>query len=221
MLPSPMDWPDMLLRLGAAFLLGALIGFERERHQRPAGLRTHILVALASALFAMISIRAAGDSYDPGRIAAQVVAGIGFLGAGTIMRHGSVVRGLTTAASLWMAAALGLACGFGWYLAALTGAVLAFMALTLVKYAEDWVPRANKPLQLLVVALPGKDPLPGVLAVLHSLRANLDRIKFGSESREEGQHLVLYLRHTPLADPQVISAAVAAVEGVAEVGPGQ
>ncbi|MEN6304186.1 MAG: MgtC/SapB family protein [Armatimonadia bacterium] len=219
--PIPMDWHDILARLGAAFLLGAIIGLERERHQRPAGLRTHILVALASALFAITSIMTAGENYDPGRIAAQVVAGIGFLGAGTIMRHGSVVRGLTTAASLWMAAALGLAAGFAWYVPALLAAVLAFVALTAVKYVEDHLPQSAKPLQLLVVAEPAKDPLPAVLTALQRIGAKLDRIKFGEETPDEGLHYVLYLQPSPTITLQTVCAAMTTVEGVAEVGPCQ
>jgi len=98
-------------------LLGGVIGFERDVHGRAAGLRTHMLVSVGSALFTLISINLAtelGRTGDPGRIAAQIVSGIGFLGAGTILKSGFNVRGLTTAACMWLVAAVGMACAVGW-----------------------------------------------------------------------------------------------------------
>lgn len=112
-MPDTLSIVDMTLRMLLAVVVGGLVGYERETHGRPAGLRTHILVCLGSALFTITSIQMAGIRYDPGRIAAQIVSGIGFLGAGTIIRQGSVVRGLTTAASLWTVAAIGIAVGIG------------------------------------------------------------------------------------------------------------
>ena len=117
---------DIVLRLGLATLLGALVGLERERLERAAGLRTHAIVALASALMMLVStygfngVLGPGQfvAFDPSRIAAQVVSGIGFLGAGVIIFRKSVVRGLTTAASVWAVAGLGLAPGGGLFTAA-------------------------------------------------------------------------------------------------------
>src|SRR5690348_13480184 len=104
-----MSFLDMLLRLGTATLMGGLVGVEREQRDRPAGLRTHLLVCLGSTLITIVSIEMGGTHYDPARIAAQIVSGIGFLGAGTIFRSGSVVRGLTTAAGLWVVSGIGMA----------------------------------------------------------------------------------------------------------------
>ncbi len=101
----------LVLRLLLAGALGGLIGYEREAHGRPAGLRTHILVCIGAAMFTIISGAYSGEHSDPSRIASQIVTGIGFLGAGTIIRQGSIVRGLTTAASLWTTAAIGMAVG--------------------------------------------------------------------------------------------------------------
>ncbi len=112
-----------------ASLLGAAIGFEREVHAHPAGMRTHLLVSLGSAAFTVLGIFffAAGTGTDPSRIAAQVVSGIGFLGAGAILKYGSTVRGLTTAASLWATAAVGMAAGAGaWVAAVVTSALIIF-----------------------------------------------------------------------------------------------
>jgi putative Mg2+ transporter-C (MgtC) family protein len=126
---------DVSLRLLVAAVLGASIGFEREIHGHPAGMRTHLLVSLGSAAFSVLSIfffvspAAPNGSLptDPSRIAAQVVTGIGFLGAGAILKYGSSVRGLTTAASLWATAAVGMAAGAGaWLVAAVTTVVIVF-----------------------------------------------------------------------------------------------
>jgi putative Mg2+ transporter-C (MgtC) family protein len=131
-----LGWDDVLVRLAVAAGLAGIIGLERELREREAGLRTHMLVSLGAALFTLVSAYGFEDFLnsgsqvvrtDPTRIAAQIVTGVGFLGAGAIIRHGMSVRGLTTAATLWVAAAIGMSAGAGYY----SGAVLA-TALTLV-----------------------------------------------------------------------------------------
>ena len=128
----------MMGRVVLAFILGGLLGFERERAHRPAGLRTHMLVAGGAACFTIASIFGFGAErgiVDTSRVAAQVVTGVGFLGAGTIFRTESTVRGLTTAASIWMVAALGLLVGAGMYPLAVFVAILAWAALYLLRGA--------------------------------------------------------------------------------------
>lgn len=218
--PFSASWHDLLLRLGVAFLVGALIGLERERHQRPAGLRTHILVSMASALFAMVSILAAGASNDPGRIAAQVVTGIGFLGAGTIMRHGSTIRGLTTAASLWMAAALGLAAGFGWYQGAAATALLAFLVLTVMKLVEDYLPRLDPNLKLLIHGKPGVEALPEVLRVIRGLGGTVTNIEFGDETLSEGMVYNIAVLPPHGMTPSVLIQALEGLDCIQHAGPG-
>ena len=126
---------QVVWRLFLAAALGGVIGFEREKHnKRMAGFRTHILVSIGSALIMLVSIHlfeiyAGKAPVDPARIAAGVVTGIGFLGAGTIIRSGESVRGLTTAASLWTVSGIGLAIGCGFYIAGLATAIIAFAAL--------------------------------------------------------------------------------------------
>ncbi|MGE5381154.1 MAG: MgtC/SapB family protein [Methylocystaceae bacterium] len=137
-----MSIAEIILRLALACLLGALIGLERESLNRPAGLRTYTLVCVGSALAMIVSL----DMYyqyhntvnaDPGRIAAQVVSGIGFLGAGTIMREGATVRGLTTAAGLWVVACVGLAAGAGLYLPAIiTTALVLFVLIYFFRFEQ-------------------------------------------------------------------------------------
>lgn len=120
---------QMFLRLLVAMILGALVGYERERAGKPAGVRTHGMVSLGAALFAVISIHGFANTGDPARIAAQIVTGIGFLGAGAILHERNSVHGLTTAASLWVTAAIGLAVGVGMVVMSLATAVLVFLLL--------------------------------------------------------------------------------------------
>jgi putative Mg2+ transporter-C (MgtC) family protein len=133
-----LTWAEILLRVGLAAVLGGAIGFERELREREAGLRTHMLVSVGAALFTLVSAYAWTDwrfstenglVFDPTRIAAQVVTGIGFLGAGAIIRQGLSVRGLTTAATLWVVAAIGMASGAGYYTAAAITTVLVLVSL--------------------------------------------------------------------------------------------
>ena len=128
---------EMILRLLLATALGAGIGYQRERAGKPAGLRTHCLIALGAALFTVASIFGFGNGVDSSRVAAGVVAGIGFIGAGVIFRtSGDWVAGLTTAASVWVAAAVGLAAGAGMYLISFFGAVIAALVLMIPKLRE-------------------------------------------------------------------------------------
>lgn len=129
----------LLSRLLLSALFAGFIGLERESHGRPAGLRTHILVAVGSCLIMLLSIYGFGPSWsnrDPARLAAQVISGIGFLGAGTILREGATIKGLTTAASLWVVAGIGLAVGSGFYLGATAATIIAVMALFFLEKLE-------------------------------------------------------------------------------------
>lgn len=135
---------QIVLRLVVATVLGAIVGIERERLERAAGLRTHALVGVGAALFMIVStfgfadiLDTPGVSLDPSRIAAQVVSGIGFLGAGTIIFQRQIVRGLTTAASIWAVAAIGLAVGGGLFAAAVAATILILLILAGLKPLEN------------------------------------------------------------------------------------
>ena len=153
------DWV-LITRLVIAGLLGAAIGLEREFRAKEAGVRTHFIVALGSALFMIISQYAFGDKqHDAARVAAQVVSGIGFIGAGVIIFQRNVVRGVTTAAGLWVAAAIGMACGDGMYSVAVAATVLTLFCLEIMHvvnlyYSEKLVdvtllpPAGYNPLEL-------------------------------------------------------------------------
>ena len=124
---------DIIICLTAAMLLGGIIGIEREYRSKEAGFRTHFLVSLGSALFCIVSQYGFNDGqHDYSRVAAQVVSGIGFIGAGTIIFQKNMIKGLTTAAGLWVTAAIGLACGTGMYLAATSATVLVLLGLEVI-----------------------------------------------------------------------------------------
>ncbi len=137
---------DMFARLLLATIIGAFVGYERERVGKPAGVRTHGMVALGAALFTVVSLNGFGGIGDPGRVAAQIVTGIGFLGAGAILHGDGGVHGLTTAATLWVTAALGLAVGVGMFAMTAETAVLVFLLLRFgprVRRAETHSSRAD------------------------------------------------------------------------------
>jgi putative Mg2+ transporter-C (MgtC) family protein len=143
-LPS-LGWDGALVRLVVAAALGGLIGLERELDEKAAGLRTHMLVSMGSALFTLVSAYGFREfvtngrvvSFDPSRIAAQIVTGIGFLGAGVIFRQGFTIRGLTTAASLWLVAAVGLASGAGYWQGAVIATGVGLASLRLLERVKE------------------------------------------------------------------------------------
>ncbi len=151
---ASLGWPgEGLLRLGLAVLLGGLVGMEREVRGRQAGFRTYLLVCVGAALAMVVSIHFARVAWpthpgvniniDPARIAYGIMAGIGFLGAGTILHSKGQIRGLTTAAGLWCVCAVGLAIGFGLYTLAILATVMILAALWILDYVEDWIPKVR------------------------------------------------------------------------------
>ncbi len=150
---------EVALRLACAMLVGLVIGTEREYTNRPAGMRTHILVALGACVVSITGeilfhhYSALGATPDPARLSAQVITGVGFLGAGTILRKDASVKGLTTAASLWAVACLGIACGFGHYALALLGMVFIFITLTVFEYIQHKWMRAGETNQQFVLRI--------------------------------------------------------------------
>ena len=160
-----MNYKEIILRLFFAVLIGGLIGYEREYKQRPAGFRTHILVCVGATIVSMIQILIGDMSIDIiktnealkevfkvdyGRLGAQVITGIGFLGAGTIIHLKGSVKGLTTAATIWSVACIGLAVGFGFYFLSLSSAIIIFMTLIIFKKLESKFIYRKKVLKLLV-----------------------------------------------------------------------
>jgi putative Mg2+ transporter-C (MgtC) family protein len=217
-----LGWPHVLLRLFIAALLGGAIGMERELRERGAGLRTHTVVCVGSALFTLVSaygfedfFAATGTRIDPTRIAAQIVSGIGFLGAGAIIRQGLSVRGLTTAATLWLVAAIGMACGAGYWDAAIIATAGALLTLGPLRiYAYRVTRRFRAQTERLLVEVPaGGSPAPVVEAVERYGRViSLDVAQEG-DRREIAIDVALLGNPQP---PQIV-AAVAEIDGVIEV----
>jgi putative Mg2+ transporter-C (MgtC) family protein len=144
---TPRAWHDtdavteLFLRLALATVLGGAIGLEREYHRKPAGLRTNILIALGSALFSVMSLEIGTAAGSSDRIAAQVVTGIGFLGAGAILHSGKDVQGLTTASTIWVNAAIGMEAGLGSYTLSIAGAAVTVVVLALLPLVERFFER--------------------------------------------------------------------------------
>ncbi|HHT72558.1 MAG TPA: MgtC/SapB family protein [Firmicutes bacterium] len=181
---------ELALRLILSLVLAGLIGLEREHTGRPAGFRTHILVGMGSTLIMIVSIyafpRLGYSANDPGRIAAQVVSGIGFLGAGTIMREGANIRGLTTAASLWTVAGIGLTVGAGLYFAAIVTTVLVVATLVLLNKLEwSYLMSKNEMLTVIVQDTPGQ--LAKVFAILAKHDVNVHHVQLTTEDEGEAR----------------------------------
>jgi putative Mg2+ transporter-C (MgtC) family protein len=220
-----LEWPEVLLRVALAAVLGGVLGLERELREREAGLRTHLLVAVGSALFTIVSaygfhaFLASGASVvraDPTRIAAQIVTGIGFLGAGAIIRQGLSIRGLTTAATLWVVAAIGLAAGAGYYSAAVITTVVALVALwPLRALAFRIVRRFRGETGLLLVQLPAGESPAGVIDAVETTNAKIEVIELGHEGDRRNLELTLELSRGRLASELV--AKLADLENVLEV----
>ncbi len=213
---------EVLLRVVLAGLLGGAIGVEREIREREAGLRTHLLVAVGAALFTIVSAYGwhdfhfsarSGITYDPTRIAAQIVTGIGFLGAGAIIRQGFSVRGLTTAATLWVVAAIGLAAGAGYYSAAvITTAVALFSLWPLRIVAFRIVQRFRGGTGRLLVELPtGQSPAP-VIAEVERSGGRIEVMEISQEADRRNVELTLELPQDEVAHELV--SRVADVEHV-------
>lgn len=199
-----LDLWEVALRLAVAAALTGAVGLERELRERAAGLRTHMLVGVGSALFTIVSAYAWGDfvfdrtqgtAFDPTRIAAQIVTGIGFLGAGAIIRQGLSIRGLTTAAGLWVAAAIGMAVGAGYWSAALIGTGVVLVGLGPLRMAEGWVVSRRREGGTLEIDLRPEEPLAPVLGVLEGRRARVSRIHL--EEEETGRELRIEVRMPP------------------------
>lgn len=139
---DPADLKTIAFRLGVSFVLACIIGFERERNNQPAGLRTHVLISIGSTMFMLLSLLIPGmfkgiHESDPSRIAAQIVTGIGFLGAGAIIKIGINVKGLTTAANVWVVSAIGMTVGAGYYFPAFIITAITLITLTILNILEN------------------------------------------------------------------------------------
>ena len=215
---------EVLYKLVLAVLLGGIIGWERETLDRPAGFRTHVLVCVGSTVYMLVSISmvefaAPGRTADPGRIAAQVASGMGFLGAGTIIRHGSVVRGLTTAASLWTVAAIGLCVARGGMLlwVAALATVVVFSSLTSLSRIEK-MKFAKRQYRMLVVRCPNaKAGLPRLLTLLGEIGIQVNAAEIAAMLVEGQDEIRLTLRIPAGISIDDLTPRVLGLEGVSAV----
>jgi len=220
-----LHWSHVLLRLGVAAALGGAIGLERELRDREAGLRTHMLVSMGAALFTIVSAYGFHEFLvnggnlvrtDPTRIAAQVVSGVGFLGAGAIIRQGFSIRGLTTAATLWVVAAIGMAAGAGYYSAATITTAVALVSLGPLRVAAYKIVRLRRgEVGQVLIQLPTGESPAGVVDAIERTGGHIESMEVTQEADRRNLNLLVELR-PPRRSPDLV-AAVADVEGVLEV----
>jgi len=205
---------ELTLRMGVAVGAAVILGAERELRGHPAGIRTHTLVAVGAVLFTVAGAYGftdlpRGPNIDPARIAAQVASGIGFLGAGAILRQGFGVRGLTTAATLWLAAAIGVASGAGAYPAVAVGTVVVMIALVAMRLAKPLLVRWGSGVAVIEVDYQrGHGTLGPVLRAITGLQAKLDHLELTDDDEDAAtglRHVSLYVRSH---DVEYLQAAV-------------
>lgn len=212
---------ELIIRILVGTALGAVIGYERDIHGRPAGLRTHALVALASATFMVVSTHLAyyqhyksGDftEVDGSRIAASVVSGIGFLAGGAILRTGFSIQGLTTAAGLWLVAAIGLCAGGGMYVESVAATIIGVAALTILRRLEDKDDRVRRRLKLTLTdaAVPTDD----LLAKLDALGIFPTIEGWNKDASAAVRQLTLGVRLPRVDGEQMLVAALEAEPGI-------
>ena len=213
---------EALLRLLLAAGLGGAIGLERELRDREAGFRTHLLVSLGSCAFTLVSAygwsdwtfsNAQGVVFDPTRIAAQIVTGVGFLGAGAIIVRGINVRGLTTAATLWVVAAIGMAAGTGYYVVGIGAAVLVLVSLGPLKFVSTrFVSKVRPEESELAIALKPDGDGAHVLARIEELGGQVTSVEFGDD-----RTMAVVLRASRRAESARVAERLSQVEGVESV----
>ena len=206
---------ELLLRLLLAAVLGGAVGAERELHDQPAGLRTHMLLTIGACLFTLVSAYGFGGPADPSRLAAQIVTGIGFLGGGAIVRHGLTVRGLTTAASIWATASIGVAVGAGSYLLAAGGTVLVVGTLFGLRTVRNLLQRWSVSREEYVLSTRS-----GFDVELITQAARREGVTIRGLERQEtdaGGQIVLLVKLPPRYRPERLVDALAAVDGIDQV----
>ena len=209
---------EIFLRLAAALVAGGIIGYERERDSQPAGLRTHMILALGAALVMILSVNI-GIKFgsDPARLAAQVISGIGFLGAGALLRFGFNVKGLTTASTLWTTAMVGMAIGYGYYLVSLFAVVIMIIVLTLVERFEKKFVRVNV-IRTVVVDVHERE------GILREVRKTISKmadalLAFSVQKSVKNKHMRLEIvarfnRNEKLEDMLEVISSIEGVKGI-------
>lgn len=211
---------EVAIRLSAAVAVGGAVGWERERHDKPAGLRTHILVSLGSATFMLLGFEVGGHlaprygeaGLDPTRVLQGVVGGIGFLGAGAIIRHGINVRGLTTAASLWVVAAIGVSVGAGMYVLAIATTALVILALWPLSQVKRLLAGKADETRRLAVTLARDARVATALAAIEESGFAMDSVEVGEE--EDVRRLDVVIKTSADASVGALLDDLGELEGV-------
>ncbi|NIM04431.1 MAG: hypothetical protein GTN69_06570 [Armatimonadetes bacterium] len=210
---------EILTKLAVAVILGGIIGWERETHDRPAGLRTHVLVCVGSAVYMILSMSFTANA-DPSRIASQVATGMGFLGAGTIIRHRSGVRGLTTAASLWAVAAIGLCVGRGGqgYMIAVSTTAFVFVALRGLSWVEKrMVTKKRQYRQATLRVRSAKEVMPHLQSLVSEHDALMKSLDIGESAENGTQQIRLALRLSSDTTANRLTLAMTSLEGILSI----
>ncbi|HPZ22919.1 MAG TPA: MgtC/SapB family protein [Bacillota bacterium] len=201
------------LRLVLAVVFGSIIGLERELHNHPAGFRTHVLVCIGSTLFTLVSVSSFGGA-DPSRVAAQIVSGIGFLGAGTILREGATIRGLTTAASLWSVAGVGMAIGTGYYWGATLTTALMVVVLFFFYSLEKRIWQRTQKVDITVADVPGQ--LGKVASKLGEMGVSIKSVDISPASSER-MAIELILKMPGTMEIHEVVGSLAQLDGVSNI----
>jgi putative Mg2+ transporter-C (MgtC) family protein len=220
LLSEDLNWQTSMVRILISFAMGALIGLEREMNNQPAGLRTHILISIGSTLVMLISIYIPGSlnsTGDPGRIAAQVVSGIGFLGAGAILKFGADIKGLTTAASIWAMAAVGLAVGAGMYSISIIGVVVIFFALTVMNVFEKRVFKERSLRKIEVVVKKRFSNFQEISRILQDFDIRINSTGFDRNVNDATDRFIFIVAVTHDLDVQKLADAVEKQQGTVSV----
>lgn len=221
---------DFVIRIAAAIILGFLLGLERELTNKYAGLRTHILVCLGACIFTIVSIYgfptfADGDNVivhqatgirDTGRVAAQIVTGIGFIGAGTVLRNGPIIIGLTTAATLWISAAIGMTCGVGMFDVAVVTTLLAVAVLTIIRvFEKKFIPTSIKHNRRFKISIYCNNEK--IKEVHEYLSKNVDNIEdFSSKKLVENPHMAKLAATFELANKKMAKNIYDELSGICQ-----
>ncbi len=219
---NEVNWETSLIRILFSFVLGMLIGIERETHHQPAGMRTHILISIGSTMVMLVSIFVPQtftnfQNGDPGRIAAQVVSGIGFLGAGAILKFGTDIKGLTTAASIWAMAAIGLAVGAGMFIISIAGVVVILFALTIMDFFEKKLFKERTLRKIVIVVDKKGTNVNTVKEVLKNEKVNIVTTGFERNINEANDKLTFLVNVIKGHDVQQLSDVLEKQTGIVSI----
>jgi putative Mg2+ transporter-C (MgtC) family protein len=207
---------ELLARLALAAVLGGAVGAERELSDQPAGLRTHILLTIGACLFTLVSAYGFSGQGDPARLAAQIVTGIGFLGGGAILRHGLSIRGLTTAASIWATAALGVTVGVGRYLLAVGATVLILATLVGLRAVRNLLQRRGSSVEVYTLLTRPGLATAELVDLVRREQVTLRGLERTQEERG-GDRVQLVVRLPPGYRPERFLETLLRLEGIREV----